>query len=76
MDPIVMVPGWRRTRRLSSEMLLEGKLELAQLHDYDLENGLWNKELAHATSTKSYKYMMANAVISKDRRTYELVCMA
>lgn len=73
MDAIAKVPGWRRTRRLTNAGLPEGEVELAQLHDYDLNNGLGSKEFTHATTTKWYKEMMANAVLSKDRRTYELV---
>jgi hypothetical protein len=73
MDAISVVPGWRRTRRLLNAGLQEGEVELAQLHDYDLDNGLGSKEFSHATSTKWYKDMMANAVLSKDRRTYELL---
>jgi len=72
MDAIAKVPGWRRTRRFVNTGLPEGDVELSQLHDYDLNNGLGSKEFKHATSTKWYKDMMANAVISKDRRTYEL----
>jgi hypothetical protein len=73
MDAIAKVPGWRRTRRLANTEPPEGDVELAQFHDYELNNGLGNKEFAHATSTKWYKDMMANAVRSKDRRTYELI---
>jgi hypothetical protein len=72
MDAIARVPGWRRTRRLMNAGLSEGEVELAQFHDYDLDNGLSSKEFSHATNTKWYKDMMANAVLSKDRRTYEL----
>jgi hypothetical protein len=72
MDAIAKVPGWRRTRRLVNAGLPEGEVELAQFHDYDLDNGLSSKEFTHATTTKWYKDMMANAVLSKDRRTYEL----
>jgi hypothetical protein len=72
MDAIAKVPGWRRTRRLMNAELPEGDMELAQFHDYDLDNGLSSKEFVRATSTKWYKDMMANAVLSKDRRTYEL----
>ena len=72
MDAIARVPGWRRTRRLINSELPEDHVELAQFHDYDLNNGLGSKEFTHATSTKWYKDMMANAVLSKDRRTYEL----
>jgi hypothetical protein len=75
MDAIAKVPGWRRTRRLENAGLPEGEVELAQFHDYDLDNGLSSKEFTHATSTKWYKDMMANAVLSKDRRTYELDSM-
>jgi hypothetical protein len=73
MDAIAKVPGWRRTRRFLNAGLPEGDVELAQFHDYDLNNGLVSKEFTHATSTKWYKDMMANAVLSKDRRTYELL---
>jgi hypothetical protein len=73
MDAIAKVPGWRRTRRFVNTGLSEGDVELAQLHDYDLDNGLSSKEFTHATTTKWYKDMMANAVLSKDRRTYELL---
>jgi hypothetical protein len=72
MDAIARVPGWRRTRRLVKIGLSEGDVELAQFHDYDLNNGLSSKEFTHATSTRWYKDMMANAVLSKDRKTYEL----
>jgi hypothetical protein len=72
MDAIAKVPGWRRTRRLVNSGLPKGEVELAQFHDYDLDNGLSSKEFTHATTTKWYKDMMANAVLSKDRRTYEL----
>jgi hypothetical protein len=73
MDAIAKVPGWRRTRRLTNIGLPDGEIELAQFHDYDLNNGLSSKEFIHATGTKWYKDMMANAVLSKDRRTYELL---
>lgn len=73
MDAIAMVPGWRRTRRLLNTGLPDSEVELAQFHDYDLDNGLSGQEFTHATSTKWYKDMMANAVLSKDRRTYELL---
>jgi hypothetical protein len=72
MDAIAKVPRWRRTRRLVNAGLPGGEVELAQLHDYDIKNGLSSKEFTHATSTKWYQDMMANAVLSKDRRTYDL----
>jgi hypothetical protein len=72
LDAIAQVSGWRRTRRLVNAGLPDGDVELAQFHDYDLDNGLSSREFTHATSTKWYKDMMANAVLSKDRRSYEL----
>jgi hypothetical protein len=72
MDALMKVPGWRRTRRFVTTGLPEDEAECVALHDYDLENGLGGEEFKHATTTDWYKDMMVNAVMSKDRRTYEL----
>jgi hypothetical protein len=76
MDAISRVPGWRHTRRLLKAGLPEGEVELAQFHDYDLENGLQSKEFTHATSTDWYKDMMAKAVIQRigGRMNYLVYC--
>ena len=77
---LMRVPGWRRTRRFvearsdgSEPTRQGGEVKILQLHDYDPENyGIEGQEFKSATSTRWYKDMMANAVKSKDRRTYEL----
>jgi hypothetical protein len=75
MDAVMKVPGWRRTRRLVTTGLRDDEAECVQLHDYDLDNGLSGEEFKYATTTKWYKNMMGNAVMSKDRRTYKLCCV-
>jgi len=72
MEALMKVPGWRRTRRFVTTGVPEDEAECVQLHDYDLENGLGGQQFKHATTTVWYEDMMVNAVMSKDRRTYEL----
>jgi hypothetical protein len=72
MDALMKVPGWRRTRRFVTKGLSEDEAECVALHDYDIDNGLGGEEFKHATSTKWYQDMMVNAVMQKDRRTYNL----
>lgn len=72
------VPGWRRTRRFVAmgEEGGEGEsdVQTLQLHDYDPKNyGVGGEEFHKATTTEWYKKMMAEAVLEKVRRTYELV---
>ncbi|KAJ9604472.1 hypothetical protein H2200_011308 [Cladophialophora chaetospira] len=73
------VPGWRRTRRFveiredGNKRTRQGEVQILQLHDYDPGNyGVGGQEFKEATSTSWYRKMMANAVKTKDRRTYEL----
>lgn len=72
MNALMKVPGWRRTRRFVTTGVPENEAECVAFHDYDPENGLGGDEFKHATTTEWYKDMMVNAVMSKDRRTFEL----
>lgn len=79
---LMEVLGWRRTRRYveagrSGEAgdaeRSEGEVKILQLHDYDPDRyGVGGEEFRRATSTARYRRMMEEAVLGKDRRTYEL----
>ncbi|KAH8669484.1 Alpha/Beta hydrolase protein [Tricladium varicosporioides] len=73
IEMLSKVPGWLRTRRFITSSIDAGApVEYLALHEYAPNNGLAGLEFKAATSTKWRNEIMANTVLNKRRRVYNL----